>query len=148
CGIAENNFRKNPPYRIADTGTAASGKRIPLPAGIFRGRFWGGTVSAEEPKIHSSYASGTGATSLLGCTIGEALDTAARGYSNSLALVSRHQNQRLTFAELSAAVEQFARGLMHLGVQKGDRVGIWATNSSEWVIVQFATAKIGAVLVN
>jgi len=105
-------------------------------------------VSAEEPKIHSSYASGTGATSLLGCTIGEALDTAARGYSNSLALVSRHQNQRLTFAELSAAVEQFARGLMHLGVQKGDRVGIWATNSSEWVIVQFATAKIGAVLVN
>lgn len=105
-------------------------------------------MSAEEPKIHSSYASGTGATSLLGCTIGEALDTAARGYSNSLALVSRHQNQRLTFAELSAAVEQFARGLMHLGVQKGDRVGIWATNSSEWVIVQFATAKIGAVLVN
>ena len=105
-------------------------------------------MSSEEPKIQPSYASGTGSTPLLGCTIGEALDTTARAYSNSSALVSRHENQRLTFAELSAAVERFARGLMHLGVQKGDRVGIWATNCSEWVIVQFATAKIGAILVN
>ena len=105
-------------------------------------------MSSEEPKIQPSYASGTGSTPLLGCTIGEALDTTARAYSNSSALVSRHENQRLTFAELSAAVERFARGLMHLGVQKGDRVGIWATNCSEWVIAQFATAKIGAILVN
>ena len=105
-------------------------------------------MSSEEPKIQPSYASGTGSTPLLGCTIGDALDTAARTYSNSPALVSCHQNQRLSFAELSAAVERFARGLMHLGVQKGDRVGIWATNCSEWVIVQFATAKIGAILVN
>ncbi len=105
-------------------------------------------MSSEEPKIHSSYASGTGSTPLLGCTIGDALDTTARAYSNSPALVSCHQNQRLSFAELSAAVERFARGLMHLGVQKGDRVGIWATNCSEWVIAQFATAKIGAILVN
>ena len=103
---------------------------------------------SEESKIQPSYASGTGSTPLLGCTIGDALDTAARTYSNSPALVSCHQNQRLSFAELSAAVEQFARGLMHLGVQKGDRVGIWATNCSEWVIAQFATAKIGAILVN
>ncbi|PYR83922.1 MAG: AMP-binding protein [Acidobacteria bacterium] len=105
-------------------------------------------MSSEESKIQPSYASGTGSTPLLGCTIGDALDTAARTYSNSPALVSCHQNQRLSFAELSAAVEQFARGLMHLGVQKGDRVGIWATNCSEWVIVQFAAAKIGAILVN
>ena len=105
-------------------------------------------MSSEEPKIQPSYASGTGSTPLLGCTIGDALDTAARTYSNSPALVSCHQNQRLSFAELSVAVERFARGLMHLGVQKGDRVGIWATNCSEWVIVQFATAKIGAILVN
>ena len=105
-------------------------------------------MSSEEPKIQPSYASGTGSTPLLGCTIGDALDTTARAYSNSSALVSRHENQRLTFAELSAAVERFARGLMHLGVQKGDRVGIWATNCSEWVIVQFAAAKIGAILVN
>ena len=105
-------------------------------------------MSSEESKIQPSYASGTGSTPLLGCTIGDALDTTARAYSNSPALVSRHQNQRLTFAELSAAVERFALGLMHLAVQKGDRVGIWATNCSEWVIVQFATAKIGAILVN
>jgi len=105
-------------------------------------------MSSEEPKIQPSYASGTGSTPLLGCTIGDALDTTARAYSNSPALVSRHQNQRLTFAELSAAVERFALGLMHLAVQKGDRVGIWATNCSEWVIVQFAAAKIGAILVN
>jgi len=105
-------------------------------------------MSSEEPKLQPSYASGTGSTPLLGCTIGDALDTTARAYSNSPALVSRHQNQRLTFAELSAAVERFALGLMHLAVQKGDRVGIWATNCSEWVIVQFATAKIGAILVN
>src|SRR5207245_4365535 len=123
-GMAENHCRNNPPYRIADTGTAASGKRIPLAAGIFRGRFRGGTMSSEEPKIQPSYASGTGSTPLLGCTIGDALDTTARAYSNSPALVSCHQNQRLSFAELSAAVERFARGLMHLGVQKGDRVGI------------------------
>ena len=105
-------------------------------------------MSSEEPKIQPSYASGTGSTPLLGCTIGDALDTTARAYSNSPALVSRHQNQRLSFAELSAAVERFALGLMHLAVQKGDRVGIWATNCSEWVIVQFAAAKIGAILVN
>jgi len=105
-------------------------------------------MSSEEPKLQPSYASGTGSTPLLGCTIGDALDTTARAYSNSPALVSRHQNQRLTFAELSAAVERFALGLMHLAVQKGDRVGIWATNCSEWVIVQFAAAKIGAILVN
>ena len=105
-------------------------------------------MSSEEPKIQPSYASGTGSTPLLGCTIGDALDTTARAYSNSPALVSCHQNQRLSFAELSAAVERFALGLMHLAVQKGDRVGIWATNCSEWVIVQFAAAKIGAILVN
>jgi len=105
-------------------------------------------MSSEEPKLQPSYASGTGSTPLLGCTIGDALDTTARAYSNSPALVSRHQNQRLSFAELSAAVERFALGLMHLAVQKGDRVGIWATNCSEWVIVQFAAAKIGAILVN
>ena len=98
--------------------------------------------------MSTSYASGTVTTPLVGCTIGEALDTTARAYPDSPALISRHQQQRLTFADLQAAVEQFARGLMHLGVQKGDRVGIWATNCSEWVIAQFATAKIGAILVN
>ncbi|PYS02490.1 MAG: AMP-binding protein [Acidobacteria bacterium] len=105
-------------------------------------------MSTDEPRVQLSYASGAGTTPLLGCSIGEALDTTARTYPKSTALVSRHQNQRFTFADLHAAVEQFARGLMHLGVEKGDRVGIWATNCSEWVIAQFAAAKLGAILVN
>jgi fatty-acyl-CoA synthase len=98
--------------------------------------------------VESSYASGVGLTPLLNCCIGEALERAARTWPDSLALVSCHQNQRFTFAQLDAEVERFALGLMRLEVQKGDRVGIWATNCSEWFIAQFATAKIGAILVN
>jgi fatty-acyl-CoA synthase len=105
-------------------------------------------MNLENEKAEPSYASGTGTTPLLGCCIGEALDATARAHPNYLALISRHQNQRFTFAELHTAVDRFACGLMHLGVQKGDRVGIWATNCSEWVIAQFATAKLGAILVN
>src|SRR2546428_12924727 len=103
-------------------------------------------MSSEEPKIQPSYASGTGSTPLLGCTIGDALDTTARAYSNSPALVSRHQNQRLTFAELSAAAERFALGLKHLAGKKGELVGILAPNCPDWGIVQFAPAETGASL--
>jgi fatty-acyl-CoA synthase len=95
-----------------------------------------------------SYSDGTGLTPLLGSCIGEVLDATAHAYPDALALVSCHQGQRFDYAELRSAVEQFARGLLHLGIQKGDRVGIWATNCSEWVIAQFATATIGAILVN
>ena len=95
-----------------------------------------------------SYSCGTGSISLLGDCIGQILDRAARRYPDAPALVSCHQNQRFTYAELHRSTEQFARALLHLGVQKGDRVGIWATNCFEWVIAQFATAKIGAILVN
>lgn len=63
-------------------------------------------------------------------------------------MISCHQNRRFTYAQLHAGVERFALGLLRLGVRKGDRVGIWATNCSEWVITQFATAKLGALLVN
>lgn len=85
---------------------------------------------------------------MLGNCIGQILDRAARTYPDASALVSCHQNRRFTYAELQQSTEQFARALLHLGVQKGDRVGIWATNRFEWVITQFATAKIGAILVN
>ena len=60
----------------------------------------------------------------------------------------RHQGRRYTYGQLRAEVEHAAAGLMTLGIEKGDRVGIWATNCAEWVITQFATAKIGAILVN
>jgi fatty-acyl-CoA synthase len=105
-------------------------------------------MNLENEKAEPSYASGAATTPLLGCCIGEVLDATARTHPNYLALISRHQNQRFTFTELHTAVDRFARGLIHLGVQKGDRVGIWATNCSEWVIAQFATAKLGAILVN
>lgn len=105
-------------------------------------------MNLENERAEPSYASGAGTTPLLGCCIGEALDATARTHPNHLALISRHQNQRFTIKELHTAVDRFARGLIHLGVQKGDRVGIWATNCSEWVIAQFATAKLGAILVN
>jgi fatty-acyl-CoA synthase len=95
-----------------------------------------------------SYSHRTGSTPLLGDCIGQILDRAARTYPNAPALVSCHQNRRFTYAEFRHSTEQFARALLRLGVQKGDRVGIWATNCFEWVIAQFATAKIGAILVN
>ena len=95
-----------------------------------------------------SYSSGIGSPPLLRERIGQILDRTARTYPNAPALVSCHQNQRFTYAEFRESTEQFARALLHLGIQKGDRVGIWATNCFEWVIAQFATAKVGAILVN
>jgi fatty-acyl-CoA synthase len=66
----------------------------------------------------------------------------------NLALVSRHQNRRYTYAELDAAVDEVARGLLAAGLQAGDRIGIWSPNCAEWVLVQYATAKAGVILVN
>jgi fatty-acyl-CoA synthase len=100
---------------------------------------------AVKPEL--SYACGAGGPPLWGCTIGEALDRTASLHPSQLALVARHQQLRYTYREFLAAVEQAARGFLRLGVQKGDRAGIWATNYAEWVITQFATAKIGAILV-
>jgi fatty-acyl-CoA synthase len=95
-----------------------------------------------------SYASGTSSIPLMGETIGAAFDRIADEFPDVEAVVSVHQGLRLTYRELRAATDEFARGLMALGVRHGDRVGIWSTNTLEWVIAQFATPKIGAVLVN
>jgi fatty-acyl-CoA synthase len=95
-----------------------------------------------------SYFSGVGGPALLGLCVGEVLDRTASAYPDQPSLVVRHQNRRYTYREFCAEVELAARGLLHLGVQRGDRVGVWATNCAEWVITQFATAKIGAILVN
>ncbi|HEV2380632.1 MAG TPA: AMP-binding protein [Terriglobia bacterium] len=94
-----------------------------------------------------SYAHGAGGPPLWGCTIGEALDRAAVLHPDRPALISRHQRLRYSYREFLAEVERAARGFLHLGVRKGDRVGVWTTNYAEWVITQFATAKIGAILV-
>ena len=95
-----------------------------------------------------SYASGVSSLPLLGETIGENLRRTVEDYGDAEALVVPHQAFRATYRQLWAQVSLAARGLLSRGVAKGDRVGIWAPNRYEWVVVQFATARIGAILVN
>jgi fatty-acyl-CoA synthase len=95
-----------------------------------------------------SYSSGTGTTPLLGETIGANFDRAVAAFGERDALIVPHQGVRMTYAELGEAVDWTARGLAALGLRKGDRLGIWAPNCAEWVTVQFATAKLGVILVN
>ncbi len=80
--------------------------------------------------------------------IGDILDQQTERYADREALVHTATGHRFTYREFHAEVERVARGLMSIGIQKGQHVGIWATNYTEWVLTQFATAKIGAVLVN
>ncbi|MFJ6783804.1 AMP-binding protein [Streptomyces yangpuensis] len=95
----------------------------------------------------SSYASGVGDVPLLGDTIGENLDRTVRRFPDRDALVDVAAGRRWTYAELASDVDALALGLLDLGITKGDRVGIWAPNRAEWTLVQYATARIGAVLV-
>jgi fatty-acyl-CoA synthase len=95
-----------------------------------------------------SYSSGESATALLGDTIGGNFDATVRAFGDREALVDRSAARRWTYAELAADVDALALGLLELGVSKGERVGIWAPNCAEWTLTQFATAKIGAILVN
>src|SRR6476469_9080289 len=81
-------------------------------------------------------------------TIGDNFDDTVRRFSDREALVDVAQGRRWTYAELRADVDRLARALLAVGVATGDRVGIWAPNCSEWTLVQYATAKIGAILVN
>jgi fatty-acyl-CoA synthase len=96
----------------------------------------------------ASYVSGPSSEPLLGETIGDNLDRVAAAHPDIECLVSRHQGLRFTYAELVAAVDECARAFLALGVERGDRVGIWSPNRAEWAIVQYATAKVGAILVN
>ncbi|RPH55314.1 MAG: AMP-binding protein, partial [Acidobacteria bacterium] len=96
----------------------------------------------------TSYVSGPSDVPLLGETIGQCLDRIAVTFSDHDALISRHQQVRYSFRELHTEVERVARGLLALGVSRGDRVGIWSANCAEWVITQYAAAKAGAILVN
>ncbi|WP_197318788.1 AMP-binding protein [Saccharomonospora sp. NB11] len=95
-----------------------------------------------------SYSSGVFDVPLLGDTIGDNLDRTARTHPDRDALVDHGSGRRWTYREFVADVDALALGLLARGVAKGDRVGIWAPNCPEWTLVQYATAKIGAVLVN
>ncbi len=107
-------------------------------------------VQAEVARIlrKLSYVHGASDVPLLGETIFQNLRRTAERFSNREALVVAHQGHRSTYAELIEQCELIARGLMARGVRNGDRVGIWSPNRYEWVIVQYATAAIGAILVN
>ena len=95
-----------------------------------------------------SYDSGISELPLLGDTIGMNLDRTVAQHADRDALVDVASGRRFTYSELASDVSVVALGLVQLGINKGDRVGIWAPNVPEWVLVQYATAKIGAILVN
>ncbi len=95
-----------------------------------------------------SYSHGVSDVPLLGETIGANLERTVARFGDRDAVVSCHQGVRMSYAEFDAAVDRVASGLLAAGLQKGDRVGIWSPNCTEWVIAQFATAKAGVILVN
>ena len=95
-----------------------------------------------------SYAHGSCATPLLGETIGANLRRTVERFGDREALVVRHQNYRATYRELWEQVGLAARGLLARGAKTGERVGVWSPNRFEWVVLQYATARIGAILVN
>ena len=94
-----------------------------------------------------SYLCGQANEPLLYETIGACLDRIAGTYPQQPALVVRHQNIRWTYADYQERIDALATGLLAMGVNPGDRVGIWSPNRVEWCLTQFATAKIGAIMV-
>ena len=99
-------------------------------------------------ELQLSYVHGASDKPLIGATIGQFFDHAAERWADRPALVVRHQRVRLSYGELRAEVDRLAAGLLTLGLDTGDRIGIWSPNNSEWVLTQLATAKVGLVLVN
>jgi fatty-acyl-CoA synthase len=100
------------------------------------------------PRSQVSYTSATSDTPLLGDTIGANFDATVAAFPGRLALVDVPAGLRYSYAELSDEIDALAYGLLSQGIAKGDRVGIWSPNRAEWTITQYATAKIGAILVN
>jgi fatty-acyl-CoA synthase len=98
--------------------------------------------------VTSSYVHGPSDIALLGETIGECLNRTSAKSPDREALVSCHQGLRYTYRALLREVEAAARGILSLGVRRGDRVGVWSPNCAEWMIAQYALAKVGAIMVN
>jgi fatty-acyl-CoA synthase len=100
------------------------------------------------PQTMPSYVHGADTRPLLGETVGANFARTVATYGDRPGLIVRQQGIRWTYAEFGARVDAFAAGLLALGLEPGDRIGIWSPNNAEWVIAQFATAKAGLVLVN
>jgi fatty-acyl-CoA synthase len=103
-------------------------------------------MGGQRPEL--SYTSAVSDTPLLGDTIGANFDRTVGAFPDRLALVDVEAGLRYRYAELRDEVDALAYGLLGLGIAKGDRVGIWSPNRAEWTLTQYATAKIGAILVN
>ncbi|KAL6094481.1 acsf2 [Pungitius sinensis] len=101
-----------------------------------------------SPTLTSSYAHGTSSTSLLNTTVGGALLRTAERWPDREAVIFVKDRVRKTFAQLQQDVDQAAAGLLALGLQKGDRLGMWGPNTYEWILFQFATARAGIILVS
>ena len=110
------------------------------------------TVSAVKgvrmSPLTRSYVHGASPLPLMGETIGEHFDRACHRWAGCDALIVRHQGVHWSYADLQREVERLAAGLLALGLEPGERVGIWALNDAEWAVTQFATAKAGLILVN
>src|SRR5215475_1312516 len=104
------------------------------------------TNAQARPQI--SYDHGVSDKKLIGATIGDFFDSQVERFRDREALVVKHQNVRWTWGELAQRVDDLAAGLLSLGLQRGDRIGIWSPNNAEWTLTQFASAKAGLVLVN
>ncbi|MFF3748871.1 AMP-binding protein [Streptomyces sp. NPDC002018] len=130
---------------MTDPTSSSAPGRAPVPAPSSR------PVPSPRSRSRSrsyAYTHGTGTAPLLGDTIGANLARTVALHGDREALVDVPSGRRWTYTEFGAAVDELARALLGRGVAKGDRVGIWAVNCPEWVLTQYATARIGAIMVN
>ncbi|MEX8194807.1 AMP-binding protein [Comamonas guangdongensis] len=105
-------------------------------------------MPSQANALSASYSRGRTEVPLIEQTIGDFFAAMAQRQGGRDALISRHQGLRYTYAELHAAARQLASALLGLGLEKGDRIGIWSHNNAEWVLMQLATAQVGLILVN
>uniref|UniRef100_A0A672IYZ6 Medium-chain acyl-CoA ligase ACSF2, mitochondrial n=1 Tax=Salarias fasciatus TaxID=181472 RepID=A0A672IYZ6_SALFA len=101
-----------------------------------------------QPSLTTSYVNGTSSTPLLPLTMSQCLDATVQRWPDREALVLQQDGIRKTFAQFQRDVDQVAAGLLALGLEKGDRLGIWGPNIYEWILFQFATAKAGIIMVS
>src|SRR4030095_14441669 len=145
--------------RVASRRTVVAGARCVLSPGIViksrtpraRRRDDLEAVRDNSPILHAvapAYWHGTSTVPLIGHTVGENLRETARRFPDHEALVVPFQGVRLTYRDFDSAVDRLASSFLAAGIAKGDRIGIWSPNSAEWVLIQYAAARAGAILVN
>ncbi len=105
-------------------------------------------AASKNSPLTLSHDKGATETPLIEDTIGDYFDKVVAQYPDKIAVISRHQHQRLTYRELQQKSNQLASAMINMGLEKGDRVGIWSHNTIEWLLMQLATAKAGIILVN